>query len=138
MDETILSCREKLFKYMFHGLCGFATLGFTIFCVHQYALDEDVARIEFQEFNSDENHIYPSVTICFPNPLLEDKLAQYGEGINASTYTKFVVGELWDERMALIDYDDVSIDIENYLLGKTIFLAIYLFHLSVLNFIIFS
>ena len=117
MDEAVLSCREKLFKYMFHGLCGFATLCFTLFCVHQYALDEDVARIEFQEFNSDENQIYPSVTICFPNPLLEDKLAQYGKGINASTYTSFVVGELWDERMAMIDYDDVSIDIENYLLG---------------------
>ena len=118
MDDTILSIRERLFKYIFHGLCGFATLGFTIFCVHQYTLDEDVAKIEFQEFNSDEDHIYPTVTMCFPNPLLEDKLRRYGDGINVSTYTSFLVGDLWDERMAQIDYDDVSVDIDHHLLGK--------------------
>ena len=121
MDETITSCREKMFKYMFHALCGIATLGFTIFCIHQYALDEDVARIEFQEFNSNEDNIYPSVTVCFPNPLIEEKLKQYGNGINVSSYTNFLVGELWDERMASIDYDDVSVDIEKYLLGKYLF-----------------
>ena len=118
MEDTIISIKENLFKYVFHVFCGVATLGFTIFCVHQYALDEDVARIEFQEFNSEENKIYPTVTMCFPNPLLEHKLEEYGEGINVTSYTSFLVGNLWDNRMALIDYDDVSIDIENYLLGN--------------------
>ena len=130
MDDTILNIREKMFKYIFHGLCGFATLGFTIFCIHQYALDEDVARIEFQEFNSGETNIYPTVTMCFPKPLLEHKLAEYGQGINVSTYTSFLVGDLWDNRMALIDYDDVSIHIEDYLLGKNIF--VYFIYLLVI------
>ena len=119
MDESTSNwSRERVLKYIYHGLCGFAALGFTIFCVHLYLLDEDVARIEFKEFNRDNEHIYPTVTLCFRYPLLEEKLLKFGEGINVSTYTSFLIGDLWDDRMAQINYDDVSIDIENYLLGN--------------------
>ena len=110
--------KDKVFKYMSHALCGIATIGFIIYCVYQYILDEDVSRIEFQQFNSEEDHIYPAITMCFPKPLLEDKLAPYGEGINTSSYSSFLKGELWDERMANINYDDVSMNIEEYLLGR--------------------
>ena len=111
---------ERCFKYIFHALCGVATVGFTIYCVYQYLLDEDVARIEFAEFNSEINNIYPTITLCFPSPLLEDKLAKYGKGINATTYSSFLTGQhnSWDDRMAQIDYDDVSLNIEKYFLGK--------------------
>ena len=110
--------KERVFKYIFHALCGFATVGFTVYCVHQYTLDEDVARIEFEEFNSGKDKIYPTITMCFPSPLLEHKLEKYGDGINVSSYSNFLVGDFWDNRMANIDYDDVSINIEDYLLGK--------------------
>ena len=107
-----------MFKQTTRGICGLITICCTLFCIYQYELDEDVARIEFAEFNSNENHIYPTVTMCIPNPLLEKKLVTYGDGINVSSYTDFVGGYLWDERMLYIDYDDVSIYIANYLLGK--------------------
>ena len=110
-----------MFKQTIRGLCCVITICFTIFCIYQYELDEDVARVEFVEFNSNEKHIYPTVTLCMPKPLLEKKLVTYGEGINVSSYTDFLGGDLWDERMASIDYDDVSIDIDNYLLGKYFF-----------------
>ena len=111
---------ERSFKYVFHFLCGVATVGFTIYCVHQYIKDEDVARIEFAEFNAEEDNIYPTITLCFPSPLIEEKLASYGEGITVGSYSAFLTGQngSWDERMAKIDYDDVSINIEDYFLGK--------------------
>ena len=111
---------ERSFKYVFHFLCGVATVGFTIYCVHQYIKDEDVARIEFAEFNAEEDNIYPTITLCFPSPLIEEKLASYGEGITVESYSAFLTGQngSWDERMAKIDYDDVSINIEDYFLGK--------------------
>ena len=111
---------ERCFKYVFHFLCGVATVGFTIYCVHQYIKDEDVARIEFAEFNAEEDNIYPTITLCFPSPLIEEKLAEYGEGITVETYSNFLTGQnnSWDDRMAKIDYDDVSINIEDFFLGK--------------------
>ena len=135
MDENTSNwSRERVLKYIYHGLCGFAALGFTIFCVHLYVLDEDVAQIEFKEFNRDNEHIYPTVTLCFRHPLLGEKLLKFGEGINVSTYTSFLIGDLWDNRMAQIDYDDVSIDIENYLLGnQSIHIEILIYFIIRLN-----
>ena len=114
------SAGERCFKYIFHALCGFATVGFTVYCVFQYLLDEDVARINFEEFNSEPDNIYPTISLCFPSPLLEDKLSKYGEGINIDTYSSFLTGQngSWDDRMAQIDYDDVSLNIEDYFLGN--------------------
>ena len=111
---------ERGFKYVFHFLCGVATVGFTVYCVSQYLLDEDVARIEFTEFNANEDNIYPTITLCFPSPLIDEKLAEYGEGINSETYSSFIQGmnNSWDDRMAKIDYDDVSLNIEEHFLGN--------------------
>ena len=58
-----------------------------------------------KEFNYDNEHIYPTVTLCFRYPLLEEKLLKFGEGINVSTYTSFLIGDLWDNRMAQIDLE---------------------------------
>jgi hypothetical protein len=51
---------------------------------------------------------------------LEDRLTSIGEGINASTYEKFLKGNLWDERMSGIDYNHVTKKIQDYLIGACI------------------
>ena len=105
-------------KCTVYVICALATIGLTIKCVYQYMLDEDVSRIAFKTFNSNENDIYPAVTLCFSQPLLNNKLAEYGKGVNITSYNNFLQGIMWDERMAKIDIDDVSVNFEDYLLGK--------------------
>ena len=109
--------KDKHFKYAFHGLCATITIALTIYCVYQYTLDKDVSNIEFRKYNSAKDRIYPSITLCLPNALLEDKLTAYGVGINTTSYHRFLTGKLWDERMVNIDFDDVSLNIEKYLIG---------------------
>ena len=118
MDNTAIGVKEVALKYTFGAFCCFATICLTVYCVYQYILDEDVARIGFKEFNSENDHIYPAVTMCFPRPLVEQKFKKYGDGINANTYSSFLRGIHWDNRMTHINYDDVSINFEDYLLGK--------------------
>ena len=118
MDNTTPNVKQDVLKYIFRALCAFATVSLTVYCVYQYMLDEDVARIEFKEFNSGTNDIYPAVTMCFRSPLLEHELEKYGDGINVNTYSSFLIGDHWDDRMVHINYDDVSIKFEDYLLGK--------------------
>ena len=109
-----------MIKTQVHVVCAVVLCCFTVLIVniYEYILDEDTSQIEFKEFNSDEYHIYPSVTLCFTNPLLDDKLIQYGPNVNSKTYADFINGDLWDDRMPSIDYDDVSIDFDSYLQGK--------------------
>ena len=118
MDNSTPNAKELALKCIVGAVCGFATISLTVYCAYQYILDEDVARIEFKQFNSGSDHIYPAVTMCFPSPLVEEKLEKYGDGINANTYSSFLRGIHWDNRMTHINYDDVSINFEDYLLGR--------------------
>ena len=99
----------------YHTICICATLAMTAWCFLKYCLDKDVSLVAFVTFNHNENNIYPALTICFWNPFLNEKLKTYGDGINATTYSKFLQGKSWDPRMLDIDYDDVTVSIEDYL-----------------------
>ena len=96
-------------------ICICAVLSLTCWCLYKYNLDEDVSIIGFETFNDDENNIYPSITLCFWNPFLNKKLKRYGVGINTTTYADFLRGKHWDDRMVHIDYDDVTVSLEDYL-----------------------
>ena len=74
-----------------------------------------MSLVGFVTFNQDENNIYPALTICFWNPFLNEKLKSYGSGINVTTYSRFLQGKHWDDRMMDIDYDDVTVSVEDYL-----------------------
>ena len=54
------------------------------------------------------------MTICLRKPYIEDKLKNFGKGINGQSYDKFLKGDLWDKRMLEIDYDNVALDIKKY------------------------
>ena len=99
---------KKIIHY-FRNLCIFLTLALTFKCLEKFIRNDDVSHIGFVHFNDDEGKPYPSFTICFWNPFLNEVLKTYGSGINTTTYSQFLLGELWDERMTSIDYDDVTV-----------------------------
>jgi hypothetical protein len=85
--------------------------------------DEDVSLVNYKRYHSDENSIYPSLTLCFNNPFINEKLKSFGDGVNITTYSKFLKGLYWDERMNQIDYDNVTLDIENYIVEARVVVA---------------
>ena len=103
--------------YTFHMVCSLATICFISYCLYKYGQNEDLSQVTFQEFHKTKDNIYPSLTICVSTQFSEENLELYGEGINISTYTDFLNGELWDDRMVEIDYDNVTFNFEDYLLG---------------------
>ena len=100
---------------IFHFVCSICAFSLTCWCIYKYMKDEDVSLVNYKRYHSDENSIYPSLTLCFNNPFINDKLTEYGNGINTSTYSKFLKGLHWDERMVNINYDNVTLDIDQYL-----------------------
>ena len=114
----------KLFlNRVFHIFCVLSALSLTCWCFHKYMQDKDVSLVNYKRFHSDRGSIYPSLTLCFNNPFLNDKLKTFGDGINTSTYYSFLEGLLWDKRMVDIDYDNVTVNLDDYLLGARIVLA---------------
>ena len=103
--------------YLFCSASSFTSLAFVCFCLYEYSLNEDISQVTFQEFHKREENIYPSLTICLSSIFLEDEFVTYGQGINHSTYTDYLYGDHWDDRMIDIDYDNVTKNFEDYLLG---------------------
>ena len=107
----------RIAYYSFHFICTSATIGFICFCLYKYSQNGDVSQVTFQEFHAQEENLYPSLTICVSSIFYEEKLKSYGEGINVSTYTGFMNGEYWDDRMINVDYDNVTTNFSNFFLG---------------------
>ena len=111
---------KNVINLVYHLICILATIAMTIYCIYQYQLNKDVSIVEFKEFNTDEDFIYPSITLCFKTKFIEDKLNDDEKGIDLTSYSNFLLGEYWNDNMMDIDFDNVTTRIEDYLLGARI------------------
>ena len=104
-------------KLVTFSLCLCATVGLSIYSILRYCKNEDVTLVQISKYHSSEDMIYPSISICIMPPFLENKFDKYKEdGINVSSYTQFLQGDYWDERMLSIDYDNVTVSfVDNFL-----------------------
>ena len=107
----------ECFKRCFATVCGFLTTIIVCACISVYILNEDVSRVDFHLFHSHFQDQYPTTTLCFYNPFLENELKKYGDGINTTTYSQFLQGKFADDRMRDIDYDNVTVSLNDFLLG---------------------
>ena len=114
--EELSNERSKLkrnWMLQFQIFCHFLTIWITCWCFHKYMKDKDVSHVNYRRFHDDSDSLYPSLTLCFNNPFLDDRLKKNGDGVNITTYVHFLEGTLWDDRMVNIDYDNVTVDLKS-------------------------
>ena len=58
---------------LFHAVCFGVALILVGRCVRIYYVDEDVSQVEYHDFHDSKDHIYPSISMCIKNPILEPK-----------------------------------------------------------------
>ena len=104
-----------MMQHIFHAACILATIGLQMQCIYNYFLNEDTSVVEYRTFLDPKDSLYPSMSFCIPDPFLESKFQNYGDGINKSSFVKFLQGRFWDERMLGIDYDHVTVSLEDVL-----------------------
>ena len=108
-----LYCGEGLF----HFICVLVTIVLSTKCIYEYFLNENISLVEYRSFQEFGHSGYPSISMCILNPFLEEKLQKYDMGINITSYVMFLNGSLSDERLAEIDYDEVTISLNNFING---------------------
>ena len=97
--------------------CVTATIALHIYCAKRYFENENITEVKYTKFHSSNDSIYPSFSICILPPFIENRFDVYGNGINMTSYSDFLKGGLWDERMLDIDYDNVTTSMSDNLLG---------------------
>ena len=103
---------------IFSIMCFLATIMLSIDCFITFMKDEDISRNDYIEYHHDDlnENIYPSVSLCVINPFLDQELEKYGHDINITSYSYFLQGLHWDDRMLEIDFDDVTVSMEKSLI----------------------
>ena len=103
----------KTIDRLFFMICLFATIYLSIYSLIRYCKDEDTTVLKVTKFFSSNESIYPSLTFCIAPPFLDSQFDMFGDdAINPKSYKRFLEGEFWDERLADIDYDNVTVSRE--------------------------
>ena len=95
-------------------ICVITTVGLTIYCIYQYSLNEDVSQISFKHYHEDEDSIYPAITLCFTDYM---NRSLFKDASSEKEYKDFMKGNSLTDEMRKIDYDEVIIDINEYILA---------------------
>ena len=114
---------DKVLKIFSYFICvGFA-IYFTVQCIENFMLDNDVTQIEYRKFHYGINSIYPSVTYCIKNPISSRGVIweRYREKDpnqkknQAREYRSYLAGFNTSVAFSEDDYDLISIKLEHYL-----------------------
>ena len=110
------ACSGIKSHHIFHLCCLLIACGLASRCVYKFLKNDNLSIIEFKKFHlGNLDRIYPSISICVINPFLDHELERYGEDINVTSYSYFLQGLHWDKRMLDIDFDNVTISLDDNL-----------------------
>ena len=107
----------KTSSYIYYLTCLSTATVFILSCLYNFSLNKNISEVTYQEFHKTEENVYPSLTLCLASVFSEKNLRRYGEEINPSTYKEYLNGQLWDNRMVDIEYDNVTLNFLDYLMG---------------------
>ena len=94
----------------------------TFLATLEYIRNEDVIEISYRKFDTNKADTqYPSMSLCFVDAYKQSCFEDHSNGdektINTSSYSAFINGDLWDEKMMEINYDEVTINLNEYLIA---------------------
>ena len=110
---------DKYIRRIFHGICLIAAIVLVGRSMYHYSLNEDLTSTKYRDFNSEEIHIYPSISLCFGNIFDESKLNDIGT--NSTAYIDFLKGRNYSQDLSSISYENVTLDPIEYLLGVELY-----------------
>ena len=94
------STNIQIINYTFLVVCSVVTIGLSIFSIARFVKNEDTMLVKDTKFLSSQDAIYPSLSFCILVPFLENNFKTYeNNGINMSSYIKFLEGNYWDDRL---------------------------------------
>ena len=111
--------KQIFLMHSFTFCCILATVFLCSYWCYKFTLNEDLSVISYKEFHKTDDDIFPTLSLCLGNPVLEERLAEYG--FNKTSYLDFLSGKLFDKEMLNINYTYVTQNIVDYIKGYRIY-----------------
>ena len=106
--------RSALISSVFNFVCVTVTLTMVGYWCYEYFKDNDLSLVDYTKFGNVQD-AYPVMSMCFDSPFVDEKLKQIHPDLNRSHYLKFLKGEIYDAELRNIDYDNVTLNILDYI-----------------------
>ena len=110
----------NLLKYFFHAACFFTAFAFVIYWFIEYSHDEDLVVVDYKTLAESQDDVYPMLSLCFSNIIIESKLKEYNKEFTVQNYTNYLRGDDYFDGMEKVDFEDVTLNFPDYLLGETL------------------
>ena len=119
MKYCSLQAFEKYTLNVYRNICWLLTTALVGYSISLYLQDRDISRVSHVKFHSRPKDIYPSLSLCFGDILEKETLD--ARGFNKTLYSDFLIGKNWNKTFLDLNFDEVSINLERYLLAIEMF-----------------
>ena len=104
------------FVLVFKIICGIVTLFMVGFWFNRYQKNEDVSQVNYVSLKDMDDVVHPEMTLCIIEPFLIQRLQDMVSNATIEEYLEYLNGDnIHDERYKKTNFDDVTIDIFDYL-----------------------
>ena len=110
---------------IFRLFCLVTAISMCIYCTYEFSRNKDLTEVSFEIFNEDEMSVYPQISFCYWDQFLDHELKKINKEFNSSSYSDFLKGELWDARMANVDIQKITPQLEDHVLDTCIQSSFY-------------
>ena len=95
--------------------CLVTTIFMIGYWVYKFGIkDEDVSLVDYKLVVKTKHNELPMISLCIQNPFLIDELKKINPRVNESIYSAYLKGEFVDNQLTSIDYDNVTINVFDY------------------------
>ena len=117
MKDT--TCRRQ-FRIAFLTVCTVGVLVMVGYWFYKFKFeDRDIGVVDYVSLGKTVVDL-PIASICFTNPFLEGKIKSKFPKFEEVEYLKHLKGDIWDSRYDDIEYENSTLDLNDYLLFASI------------------
>ena len=93
----------KIFLFVFKLSCVIVVVLMSSYWLIKFENDADVSLVDYKLFKDVGDIAFPEASICFENPVVNQKLKEIDPRINSTTYINYLKGDVFEERLRIIE-----------------------------------
>ena len=117
----MISFYRKTCKVSFTAACVIVVAVMVSYWLYKFKVeDRDIGVVDYVPLKDAKEIKFPVVSICLENPFIDEKLKEKNSSITSMAYRQYLEGKIYDKSYEQIDYPNVTIDLNQYLLAGNV------------------
>ena len=116
--------QRNMFLVSFKAVCVFSVALMIGYWFYKYGVeDRDIGIVDYVSIAEADDVALHMPYMCFDNPILHNKMVSLHPNLSSSDYLQYLKGNLFDGRLQNIDYEDVTVQLQDYFLNGQVILS---------------